>query len=150
MFDEMFPNMEINIKNIQSFNISIIFAMLFRNNNLYKLKNKLWELKIPNKTIDEIVFLLKLKNNLMDLNMIPTLQKERKRFKISDNIIKEFSNIFKLNNKYVKAFINFDPKIDAREIMKKGFKGKEIGMEKNRLEIEEFKTLLKRQWKRNS
>ena len=34
MFDEMFPELDINIDNINTFNLKIIFALLFRNNDI--------------------------------------------------------------------------------------------------------------------
>ncbi len=47
MFDEMFPDLDINITDINTFNIIIIFALLFRDNNIEKLRNKLSKYKFP-------------------------------------------------------------------------------------------------------
>lgn len=144
MFKEIFPNMHINtnIKEITTFNIPIIFTILFKNINSLTIKKKLNDFKFPKNLISTIIFLLNFKNKITNLNEILILQKERKRINIKNSTIEEFSNIFNLNNKYVNAFLKFNPKINAVEIMKMGFKGTEIGIEKRKQEIEEFKNLL--------
>lgn len=144
MFEEMFPELQINIDNINSFNLIVIFALLFRNNNIDLLRSKLREYKFPGDVADPACFLLRLKENLHNLDKISALYKEKKRFHVDNEIILEFANLYNFNDNYLRAFLKFNPKIDSIEIMNQGFKGAEIGAEVKRKEIEEFKSILSR------
>lgn len=142
MFSEMFPELNINISGIKTFNLSIIFALLFRNNDIELLRNKLSKYKFPNKIADVSCFLLRLKNNIKNLNKIPSLYKEKKRYHVDNETILEFAKLYNFNDNYLQAFLKFQPKIDTNKIIKSGFKGSEIGAEVKKQEIEEFKELL--------
>lgn len=143
MFDEIFPGLDININDeITTFNLPILFAILFKNNPIKTLSRILPSLKFSSDLTDSIIFLLRFKNEINDIDKILSLHKERNRIHMPNSIIEEFADIFNLNSKYVDAFLKFNPRIDAREIMALGLKGKDIGLEKDRREIEEFKKLL--------
>lgn len=142
MFEEMFPELDIDIEGINTFDLSIIFALLFRNNDIEKLRNKLRKYKFPNDIADTACFLLRLRDNIRNLDKIPLLYKEKVRYHVKNHTIKEFADLYNFNDNYLQAFLKFKPKIDATEIMKLGFKGAEIGSEVKRKEIEEFKSLL--------
>lgn len=142
MFDEMFPNLDIDIDNIKSFNLNVIFALLFRNNDIEVLRNKLRKYKFPSIIADTACFLLRLRDNIKNLDKIPALYKEKNRFHVNNDTILEFAELYNFNDNYLKAFLRFNPRIDANEIMKRGLKGAEVGAEKKRQEIEEFKKLL--------
>lgn len=149
MLNEMFPGVDISPIFIKTFKLPIIFFILFyKNENLVKLRKKMKEFKIPNSIVDETIFLIKL-NKLFNrinipysnLDYVPLLQKERKRIGISNETINELKKII-FNNKYLDAFIIFNPKISGKELIKLGFKGTEIGKEIRRREVEEFKDTL--------
>lgn len=145
MFNQMFIGLKVKIDKIETFNKSVLFASLFRDNNLKTLGREMWENKFPNKNpkyIDETVFLLRFKENLTDVERIPFLNKERNRINIPDYIIVDFSKIFNLNSRYVNAFLRYNPKIDGNELKKLGYQGSEIGKEIRRREIEEFQKLI--------
>lgn len=142
MFEEMFPELDIDISNINTFNLIIIFTLLFRNNSIEKLRMKLRKYKFPNYIADTACFLLRLKDEIKDLNKIPALYKEKIRFHVRNKTISEFADLYDFNDDYLKAFLLFQPKIDAIEIMKLGFTGAQIGAEVKKREIEEFKKLL--------
>lgn len=142
MFEEMFPELNINIDNINTFNLTIIFALMFRDNNIEKLRNKLSKYKFSNKIADKACFLLRLKDMIKDINNIPKLYKEKLRYFVDNNTILEFADLYNFNDNYLKAFIKFNPKIDSSEVIKQGFKGSQISQEISRREIEEFKKLL--------
>lgn len=143
MFDEIFPGLDININDtITTFNLPILFAILFKNNPTKTLSKILPNLKFSSDLTDSIIFLLRFKNEINDIDKILPLHKERNRIHMQNSTIEEFAEIFDLNGRYVEAFIEFNPRIDAREIMDRGFKGRDIGLEKDRLELEEFKKLL--------
>lgn len=142
MFEEMFPELDINIDNIDTFNLKVIFAMLFRDNNIDELRSKLRKYKFPNILADTACFLLRLRDNIKNINLIPALYKEKVRFHVDNQTIEEFSNLYDINDNYLQAFLKFQPKIDANQLMKLGYKGPQIGAEVKKLEIEEFKKLL--------
>lgn len=142
MFEEMFPELDINTDNINTFNLKVIFALLFRDNDIEKLRSKLRKYKFPNILADTACFLLRLRDELTNLNKIPTLYKEKVRFHVDNETINEFGNLYDLDEKYLEAFVKFQPRIDANELMKLGYKGPQIGAEVKRREIEEFKKLL--------
>jgi tRNA nucleotidyltransferase/poly(A) polymerase len=142
MFEEMFPRLKININNINSFNLIVIFALLFKNNDIEFLRSKLREYKFPGDVADPACFLLRLRENIHNLDKISALYKEKKRFHVNNETILEFAKLYNFNDNYLKAFLKFEPKVDSLEIMKQGFKGSEIGAEVKRKEIEEFKSLL--------
>jgi len=143
MFEEMFPGLDINIDNINTFNSSIIFALLFRDNEIERLRSKLRKYKFPNPIADTACFLLRLRDHIKDLDKIPTLYKEKNRYHVDNETIEEFADLYDFNDNYLQAFLIFKPKIDATEIMELGFKKEEIGREVKRKEIEEFKKLLR-------
>jgi tRNA nucleotidyltransferase/poly(A) polymerase len=142
MFVEMFPELDIDIDDINKFNLPIIFALLFRNNNIEKLRNKLNKYRFSNNIANTACFLLRLRDYILDLDKIPDLYTEKIRYHVNNNTIKEFSDLYNLNNKYIQAFLIYEPIIDSDELMKRGFKYKKLGDEIKRLKIEQFKKLL--------
>ena len=142
MFDEMFPELDIDIEGIETFNLVIIFALLFRDNtNINDLRTKLRKYKFPNNIADTACFLLRLRKNLHNLDEVSVLYKGKVRFHVDNKTIEEFADLYNFNDNYLKAFLKFTPKIDTTEINKM-FKGAERGVEVKRREIEEFKKLL--------
>lgn len=143
MFEEMFPDLDINTSNINTFNIIIIFSLLFRDNDIEKLRSKLQKYKFPGDIADPSCFLLRLRDNLENINKIPLLHKEKVRFHVTAGTIIEFAKLYKLNSKYIIAFLKFEPvKVDIDEFMKLGISGVDIGIETQKRNIEKFKKLL--------
>lgn len=142
MFDEMFPDLKLNINGIKSFNLIVIFAMLFRDNNVELLKQKLYELKVPSKYADPACFLLTLKRDLKDFNKILNLYKDKIRFHVTEQTMIEFAKLCSFNSKLFEAFLKFKPTVDAFALMNTGLKGAELGAKIKNLEIENFKNLI--------
>jgi len=142
MFSEMFPELIINIENIKTFNLSVIFALLFKENDIEVLRSKLSKYKFPNNIANVACFLLRLKDNINNLDKVSSLYKEKKRYHVDNDTILEFADLYNFNDNYLQAFLKFEPKIDTGDIIKKGLKGPEIGAEVKKREIEEFKKLL--------
>lgn len=142
LFDEMFPGLNINIDDINTFNLVIIYALLFRNNDISTLKIKLPEYKIPGKYWKPTCFLLSLKKNIDDLDKIEQLYKEKNRYSVDNKTISEFAKLINFNNKYLKAFLKYETSVDAEELKRLGFEKAELGAEIKKREIESFKKLL--------
>ena len=141
MFEEMFPELVIDIDNINTFNLIVIFALLFRNNDIERLRNKLKKYKFPGNVADPACFLLRLRDNIHNLDKVSALYKEKNRYHVDNYTILEFAQLYNFNDNYLKAFLKFKPRIDTTEINML-FKGAERGAEVKRREIEEFKSLL--------
>jgi tRNA nucleotidyltransferase/poly(A) polymerase len=138
MWGEAFPGSIINNKMIDSNYIVSHLANIFKNENLETLENKMvqsW--KIPIDVSRKVKFLI----SLMDFNSdsVMDFYKAKSRCHISNDEILDWIRVAKLNDKYLTKFIDFVPKVSAKELMDLGFKAKALGDEINRLESEEFK-----------
>lgn len=145
LFDEMFPGLNIDIDGINTFNLILIYALLFRNNDISKLKVKMSEYKIPIKYWKPTCFLLILIKEIDNLDRLEYLYKEKKRYNIDNRTINEFYKLLNIKNRYLKAFLKYDTSVNAEELMKIGFKGSELGAEIKKREIESFKKLVKKE-----
>lgn len=143
MFEEMFPSLDINTNDINTFNIIIIFSLLFRDNDIDKLRNKLSKYKFPSNIADPACFLLRLRDNLTNVDKIPALYKEKIRFHVTDGTIIEFARLYNLKFNYLHAFLKFEPvKVDNDEMIKLGLDGADRGIEIQKRNVEKFKKLL--------
>lgn len=143
MWDEVFPGANINTDLVDSENIVIVFANLFRNEPLDRLEQRLiQDYKIPDspesgKLASRITFLISfLKFNPDD---VLSFYKEKQRTAIDDTTILEWIEVSGIKDEYLIKFVDYKPNISAKELMDKGFKGVELGREIKRLEIEKFK-----------
>lgn len=143
MWDEVFPGSNINTDLVDSENIVIVFANLFRNEPLDRLEQRLiQDYKIPDspesgKLASRITFLISLlKFNPDD---VLSFYKEKQRTAIDDTTILEWIEVSGIKDEYLIKFADYKPTISAKELMDKGFKGAELGREIKRLEIEKFK-----------
>jgi hypothetical protein len=96
-------------------------------------------LKFDSNTVDEMFFI----DNLILFNEdnVFDLTKLRNRFHIDSDFILDTIKHFNLDEKLIKSFITFSDIgfiTDGNELLKQGFKGKEIEIEKRRLETERF------------
>ena len=144
MWDEVFPGANINTNLVDSKNIFVVFANLFRNEPIKGLEDKLiQDYKIPDspesgKLASKITFLISLLN--FNPDDVMSFYKERQRVSIDDSTILEWIDINGIEDEYLIKFVNYKPTVSAKELMDKGFKGAELGKEIKRLEIEKFKS----------
>ena len=142
MWDQMFPGVKIN-KNIEvkTLVLPIIFYDIFSNNNINTIRKKLTELKIPTEMINKMYFLQDYeKSTTKD---VYKLAKLKERYHIDDELIKWFVDVNNMDNKFLNAFLEYSEEgfeISGLDLMKQGFKGREIETEKERLEVERFLT----------
>jgi tRNA nucleotidyltransferase/poly(A) polymerase len=142
MWDQMFPGVKIN-KNIEvkTLVLPIIFYDIFSNNNINMIRKKLIELKIPTEMINKMYFLQEYeKSTTKD---VYKLAKLKERYHIDDELIKWFIDVNNMDKKFLNAFLEYSDEgfeISGLDLMKQGFKGREIETEKERLEVERFLT----------
>lgn len=138
MWGEAFQGSIINNKMIDSNYIVSHLANIFKNENLETIENKMvqsW--KIPIDISRKVIFLISLIN--FNSDSVMDFYKAKIRCHINNDEILDWIRVSNLNDKYLTKFIDFVPKVSAKELMELGFKGKELGDEINRLESEEFK-----------
>ena len=121
----------------------ILLARLLKNNNLDVIKKKLNELKYSvdeNKAISFLIALLKL-----DENTAVTLKRAQQNSGVNPQQIKDFGKVEGIDQKLLNAFLSFRLTVSGQEVMDEmGIKpGPEVGKAVQKLETDNFKTLLK-------
>lgn len=141
MWGEVFPGVKINTKQVESKNFIILIANLFLGNSTDKLEVKLvQDFKIDSDTAKKVVFLLEL------LNLTPEILLDTYRKKtscsIDDVTILEWLKITGNETSMLIKFVDYKPTVSSQELMERGLRGKDLGLEIKRLEIEKFKSML--------
>jgi tRNA nucleotidyltransferase/poly(A) polymerase len=141
MWSEVFPEANINTSLVDSKDFAIVIANLFKNESLDGLEKKLvQDYKIESELATKVVFLISiLQFNVED---VFDIYKKRQQCGISDSTILEWIKVQGISNDNLVKFVDYKPSISAQELMSKGFKGKELGDEIKRLEVEKFKSML--------
>ena len=141
MWDEVFPGSEINTNLVKSKDLVVVIANLFKNESLSGLERKLvQEYKIEHETATKVVFLVSLLS--FKVEDVFDIYKKRQQCAISDETILEWLKVQGINDDSLIKFVEYRPSVSAQELMSQGFKGKELGIEIKRLEIEKFKQML--------
>lgn len=141
MWGEVFPNSNINTNLVDSKKFIVIIANLFKNESTENLLTKLVQnYKIELETANKVVFLISLLN--FKIEGIFDFYKKKKQCAINDTTILEWLKVVNIDTNTLTKFIEYRPSISAQDLMKKGFSGKELGLEITRLEIKEFKKQL--------
>ena len=141
MWSEVFPGSEINTELVDSKDFVVVIANLFKLENPEGLEKRLvQDYKIESETATKIVFLLRL------LQLTPELAfdmyKSKLQCHIEDKTILEWFRALGINDPIKIKFVEYKPSVSAQELMSQGFKGKALGDEMKRLEIENFKSML--------
>ena len=137
----IFPGVQINTKVVESKNFVILIANLFLGNSTDKLEVKLvQDFKIDGETAKKVVFLLEL------LNLTPEVVLDTYRKKtscsIDDSTILEWLGVTGNEKPQLIKFVDYKPTVSSQELMEQGYKGKDLGLEIKRLEIEKFKSMI--------
>ncbi len=137
----IFPGSNINTELVDSKDFVVVIANLFKLENPDGLERKLvQEYKIESETATKIVFLIRL------LQLTPEstfdLYKSKLQCHIEDKTILEWFRVLGINDPVKIKFVEYKPTTSTQDLMSQGFKGKALGEEIKRLEIEKFKKLL--------
>ncbi len=145
MFNEMFNELGylINTKfKLKTSNDKILFFLLFKNINIDKEEqNLIKNLRIYTDVINYIKFFRRYLTDISDFMKIYKLALLRNRYNINDDILYKFVNQLNLNKKQLEIFLKYCNdgfRTDGNKLIKRGYKGKAIGIEKERLETEIF------------
>ena len=141
MWSEVFPGSEINTDLVDSKDFVVVISNLFKLENPEGLEKRLvQDYKIESEVATKIVFLLRL------LKLTPELAfdmyKSKLQCHIEDKTILEWFRVLGINDSIKIKFVEYKPTTSAQELMSQGFKGKSLGDEIKRIEIENFKSML--------
>jgi tRNA nucleotidyltransferase/poly(A) polymerase len=141
MWEDIFTNSNINTKLVDSANLIIIIANLFKNESKNNLENKLvQDYKMDCNLASKVVFLI----SLLDFNIenIYKIYKIKIKCGISDKTIIEYININNLSKNIFNSFIKYKPTVSSKKLMNIGFSGKELGIKIRELEADNFKKIM--------
>ena len=141
MWGEVFPGSKINTDIEESDKLTSYIANLFKFEDTQKLENKMiLQYKIEGDIASKVVFLIDL------LKLSPEnafdLYKKKVRCQCTSAQIIDWLDTCGIHSKIFIRFIDYVPSVSAEDLMAKGFKGKELGDEIKRLEIENFKKFI--------
>ena len=141
MWDEVFPGANINTNLVDSKDFVVVIANLFKNESTLGLADKLaQEYKIELDTATKVTFLLSLLN--FKVEDVFDIYKKRQQCAITDATILEWLKVKGIDTDTLVKFVEYRPSVSAQELMSQGFKGKDLGDEIKRLEIEKFKQMI--------
>ena len=141
MWEEVFPGSDINTELVDSKDFVVVIANLFKNENPEGFEKRLiQDYKIESETATKIVFLVSLLS--FKIEDVFDVYKKRQQCSISDETILEWLRVKGINDDSLIKFVEYKPTISSQELMKQGFKGKDLGVEIKRLEVEKFKQML--------
>jgi tRNA nucleotidyltransferase/poly(A) polymerase len=141
MWNQVFPGAKINTKIEESDSFITYIANLFKFDNISDLEKRMViEYKIEYDIASKVVFLI----NLLKLTPESAfdLYKQKIKCHCSTDLIVGWLDLNSIHNKIFIRFIDYVPSVSAEELMKQGFKGKALGDEIKRLEIEKFNELI--------
>lgn len=145
IWEYVFPGMKINDRVSRCFGTNplvLYLANLFKDEYPDGLQERLVQgCFVPIEYSRVISFLVWLKDFTPD--RVTEFYSKKNSYRIDDEIIKEWISIAGLSGNEFDAFIKYRPTTSSQELMSQGFKGKELGDEIKRLEIEKFKNSLK-------
>jgi tRNA nucleotidyltransferase/poly(A) polymerase len=137
MWDEVFPGASINTITINSKDFVVVISHLFKLENPIGLSKKLIdEYKIEGEVANKVEFLLRLQS--FKPEQLIDIYKLKLGCHIKDSTILEWIDVCKIKDINIIKFVDWKPTVSVKDLMDKGFKGKELGEEIKRIEIEKF------------
>lgn len=141
MWSEVFPESNINTELVDSKDFVVVIANLFKLENPEGLEKRLvQDYKIESEVATKVVFLIRLLQLTPDIAF--DMHKSKLQCHIEDKTILEWFRVLKINDPVKIKFVEYKPTTSAEELMSQGFKGRDLGIEIKRREIENFKKLL--------
>ena len=141
MWNQVFPGIEVCELFVDTKDFVVVIASLFRNETTEGLEHKMvQDFRIEQEVAKKVVFLIDLTN--MTAESAYDMAKRRQQCAISDETMLEWLKVNDSQFPVPLKFIEYKPTVSSQELMAKGFKGKELGIEIKRLETEKFKKML--------
>ena len=141
LYKYVFPGANINTNLVDSKDFVVVIANLFKNENTVGLADRLaQDYKIDIETTTTVTFFIYLLS--FTLQYVFFFYKKKIQCSITDETIIEWLKVECIDTDTLVKFVEYRPSVSAQELMSQGFKGKELGIEIKRLEIEKFKSML--------
>ena len=141
MWEEVFPGSKINTDIEECEEFTSYIANLFKFENTSRLEQKMiLEYKIESDIATKVVFLIELLG--LTVENAFDLYKKKIRCHASDHQIIDWLDTNNIHKSVFIRFIDYKPTVSAEELMSQGFKGRELGDEIKKREIENFKNLI--------
>lgn len=146
---QVFPGMKINNNIIPCNSLELYLANLFKDEaviDFTKFQDRLiQECFIPSDIAQVVTFLIWFQS--FNPEKVMEFFSKRNGYKgsrnpITDELLQEWISIDGLTDNMFSAFIGYRPTTSSQELMSRGLKGRELGEEIKRLEIEKFKQLI--------
>lgn len=137
MWEQVFPGVKVS-EPVDSADFAVVIASLLRGNPSDYLDKKLvQDFRIDTSLAKKIVFLV----SLIDFEADKVLDYWRKRQSsgISAETILEWLTKTASEREDLVRFVGWKPSVNSEDVMARGFKGKALGEEIKRLEVENFK-----------
>lgn len=142
MWGEVFPGSKINTELVESNDFVVVISNLFKLEKPdSRLEDKLvQEYKIKGEIAKKVIFLL----NMLTLKPEDAQDMFKKKVQcfIKDSTILEWLDVNGIDDPIKIKFLEYKPSVDSQELMAKGFKGRDLGIEIARLELDAFKKLV--------
>ena len=141
MWEEVFPGAKINTDIEECEELTSYIANLFKIENTSRLEQKMiLEYKIESDIATKVVFLI----DLLQLTVETAfdLYKKKIRCHVTNHQIIDWLDTNGIHKVIFIRFIDYVPTVSAEDLMSQGFKGKELGDEIKKREIEKFKQML--------
>lgn len=141
MWNQVFPDIEVCELFVDTKDFVVEIASLFRNETTEGLEHKMvQDFRIEQEVAKKVVFLIDLTN--MTAESAYDMAKRRQQCAISDETMLEWLKVSDSQFPVPLKFIEYKPTTSSQELMSQGFKGKALGEEIKRLEIDKFKQML--------
>ena len=142
MWNEVFPGSNINTDLVDSKDFVVVIANLFKNEDVNGLEKRLvQDYKIEIETANKVVFLISLLKFSTD--KVFDYWKKRQQIGIEDATILEWIKFTQPDNNLLIKFVNYQPTVQSSDLIKQGYKGKELGDKIRELEIQKFNESMK-------
>ncbi len=141
MWEEVFPGSKINTNIEECEELTSYIANLFKFENTSRLEQKMiLEYKIESDVATKVVFLIELLGLTVETAF--DLYKKKIRCHVTNHQIIDWLDTNGIHKSTFIRFIDYVPTVSAEELMSQGFKGRELGDEIKKREIEKFKQML--------
>lgn len=136
LWKDIFNDVTINTDVIKTNSIIIYLTNLFRYEKISTLEERFPNFTIDNETSNKILFLLSL--NIINSNNVFDLYKKKQQYKIDNNLLIEWFRVSDNKTVNAKKFLNYTPTTIAKDLIKIGYIGKELGIKIREIETKKF------------
>ena len=138
MWGQVFPGVRVSSP-VVSADFAVVIASLLRDNPAEYLDRKLvQDLRVDTPLAKKVAFLVSLRD--FDADSVLDYWRKRQSSGVTDETILEWLTKTASQREDLVRFVAWRPSVKSEELMARGFKGKALGEEIKRLEVENFKS----------